>query len=45
MVAALKRVGGRVKYTELPDEGHEIWDSVYADPELVKWLFAQRTGR
>ena len=31
-----------VKYTEYPDVGHGAWDPAYADPELWKWLFAQR---
>jgi len=42
MVAALRRVGGKVKYTEYAGGGHAIWDRVYGDPELWKWLFAQK---
>jgi predicted peptidase len=45
MVAALRRAGNRVRYTEYPDLGHEIWDRAYADPELVRWLLAQRLPR
>jgi predicted peptidase len=36
-------LGGRrtFRYTEIPDLGHEIWDSVYTRPEVWDWLFAQ----
>jgi predicted esterase len=33
------------RYTEFPDAGHAIWDRVYSDPEVWKWLFAQRRMR
>ena len=39
--AALKAVGGDVRYTELPDANHNAWDPAYAMPELWTWLFAQ----
>jgi predicted peptidase len=42
MVAAIRRVGGQVKYTEYPDLGHSCWDAAYTDPELYRWLFQQR---
>jgi len=42
MFIALKQTGGNVRYTEYPGAGHEIWDTVYADPNLVRWLLAQR---
>jgi predicted peptidase len=29
------------RYTEIPDLGHEIWDSTYTRPEVWDWLFAQ----
>lgn len=45
MVAALKAAGGRVRYTEYPGQGHEIWDLAYGDPELVRWMLLQRAGR
>jgi len=41
MVEALEAVGGNVKYTEYPDEGHGIGARVYNEPELLPWLFAQ----
>jgi predicted peptidase len=42
MVAALRRAGGRVKYTEYPGIGHDSWDLAYADPNMVRWLLQQR---
>jgi predicted peptidase len=42
MVAALRAIGGNVRYTEYPDGGHEIWDRVYGDAVLTRWMLAQR---
>lgn len=42
MVAALRALGSPIKYTEYPDVGHESWNRAYAEPELFRWLFAQR---
>lgn len=41
MVEALKAVGGNIKYTEYPGEGHGISERAYHEPELLPWLFAQ----
>jgi predicted peptidase len=41
LVAALKAAGGRPRYTEYHKAGHDIWTRVFADPEIVPWLFAQ----
>jgi predicted peptidase len=42
MIAALEKAGGKPKYTEYPDVGHNSWDKAYRDPEFFKWLFAQK---
>ena len=42
MVAAIKAVGGNVRYTEYPEAHHNIWKRTYDNPELYKWLLAQR---
>ncbi len=42
MVAALRQLGGSVKYTEYPDVGHAVWQKAYLEPELINWLFSQR---
>lgn len=41
IVAAIKKAGGKVKYTEFPGAGHNIWLNVVKEPELLSWLFAQ----
>jgi predicted peptidase len=42
MVENLRALGSPVKYTEYPDVGHESWNRAYAEPELFRWLLAQR---
>jgi len=42
MVAALKRRGGNVRYTEYPGVGHDAWDRAYADPNLAHWMLEQK---
>lgn len=42
MIAALEKVGGKAKYTEYPNTGHNSWAPAYKDPELMKWLFSQK---
>lgn len=41
IVAAIKKAGGNVKYTEYHGAGHNIWLQVVKEPELLSWLFAQ----
>jgi predicted esterase len=42
-IKELRRLAGpSAKYTEFPDLGHECWDRAYAEPELWKWLLAQK---
>jgi hypothetical protein len=45
MIDAIKNAGGNPKYTEFPDEGHNIWDRVSATPGLLDWLFAQHSNQ
>ena len=42
MVAALQHAGGIVRYTEVKGAGHDVWDTVYANADFTRWLFAQR---
>lgn len=42
MTAALKAVGGNVKYSEYPGVGHAVWTQVLAERELMPWLLSQR---
>jgi len=42
MVAALRQAGGRPRFTEYPEVGHDSWNAAYGDPEMFAWLFAQK---
>jgi len=42
MTAAL---GKTARYTELKGAGHDIWERVYTDPNVVRWMLAQRKRR
>lgn len=42
MIAALKQAGGNPKVTYYPKVQHDSWTQTYADPAVLKWLFAQR---
>ena len=36
--AALQAAGAPVRYRELPEAPHNVWDAAYADPALWRWL-------
>lgn len=42
IVAALREAGAPVKYTEVPDSDHNVWDRAYGDQKLWQWLLAQK---
>ncbi|HJZ89477.1 MAG TPA: prolyl oligopeptidase family serine peptidase [Gemmataceae bacterium] len=42
MIAALEKAGGKPKYTEYPDVGHNSWDNAYKDPKFYEWMFGQK---
>jgi predicted peptidase len=42
IVAALREVGASPRYTEYAGVAHNAWDRAFAEPELPKWLLAQR---
>ena len=42
MINALKRAGGTPRYTEYKGIGHDIWETVFKEPDLAEWLFTQR---
>ncbi len=42
IVAKLRAYGGRPVYTEYRDLGHMVWDRAYAEPQLFRWLLAQK---
>lgn len=42
MIAALRRAGGRPRYTEYADADHVVWNRAFDDRALLPWVFAQR---
>jgi predicted peptidase len=42
MIAAIRKAGGRPKYTEYKGEGHVIWSKVVNEVELLPWIFTQK---
>ena len=41
-VTAIKKAGGKPKYTEYPGVGHNSWDRAYGTKELWTWLLEQK---
>ena len=42
MVEAFKALGVTVRYSEYPGVSHNSWDQAYAEPELFRWMLAQK---
>ncbi len=42
MFQALKASGGDVRFWEYAGIKHNVWDRAYAEPDLPRWLLAQR---
>ena len=42
MVNALKKEKASVKFTVYPEANHNSWDSAFAEPDFLSWLFAQK---
>ncbi len=40
IVAELRRLGTQPKATFYPTDNHNSWDSAFAEPELLPWLFS-----
>ncbi|MGY0038620.1 carboxylesterase family protein [Pedobacter sp. NJ-S-72] len=38
----LKIIGKEVKFTLYPDANHNSWDSTFAEPKLLPWLFSHQ---
>ena len=45
MVEALRKIGGRVRFTVFPEAHHNSWTQAYATEEIYSWLLQQRRGR
>lgn len=42
LIEALKKAGGKPKYTLYPDAGHDSWTQTYNNPEFYQWLLEQK---
>jgi predicted peptidase len=42
MIKQLEKAGGKPRYSEYHNVGHEVWVKAFAEPELVPWLAAQK---
>ncbi|MEC9006727.1 MAG: phospholipase, partial [Candidatus Neomarinimicrobiota bacterium] len=42
MVQAIDSAGGKIKYTEIKNRGHDSWLDVWNSQDLWKWLYKQR---
>ncbi len=42
MISALKNSGGKPRFTEYRGLGHDIWNRVYGERDVIKWLLSQR---
>jgi predicted peptidase len=45
MINALKKAGGKPKYTEYKKAGHDSWTQAFKEPDLLPWLFKQRLAK
>lgn len=41
MVSAYLQAGGKPNFTLYADDNHNSWDSAFAEPELLPWLFSK----
>jgi predicted peptidase len=41
MIAAIRKAGGKPRYTEYKGVDHDVWTPAFKEPGLVEWLFAQ----
>lgn len=43
MFAALQKVKANVQFKLFPNANHNSWDSTFAEPRLLQWLFSQKS--
>ncbi|MBR9914166.1 MAG: phospholipase [Algicola sp.] len=41
MISAYLKAGGKPNFTIYADDNHNSWDSTFAEPELLTWLFSK----
>lgn len=42
IVAAVQAAGGQIKYNEIRDGKHNVWDGAYGNPAVWRWLLSQK---
>ena len=42
MIDALEKAGSSPKSTYYPGVNHDSWTQTYANPDVIRWMFAQR---
>jgi len=42
MITAVRNAGGAPEWTILKGGGHDIWDTVYTDADLYRWLLRHK---
>ena len=42
MQERLSELGNDVQYSEYPGVGHNSWTNAFAEPDFLKWMFAQK---
>ena len=45
LVAKLRELKVKVKYSEYPGVNHNSWDNAFAEPDFLKWMFGKRLKR
>jgi predicted peptidase len=45
IVDAIKAAGGDIKFTPIPEGGHDVWTDVYSGTELFDWLLTHKLPR
>ena len=45
MFAAIRSVGGIVRYKEYPGVGHDCWTRTYRNDEILAWFFSQKKAK
>jgi predicted peptidase len=43
-IAARRKAGGHPLSTEYAGVDHNAWEWAFTEPQLLKWMFAQRRG-
>jgi predicted peptidase len=45
MMKQLQKAHTKLRYTEYPKAGHDVWNKAFAEPDLLPWLLSQKLGQ